>query len=169
MDLKQNSNSFFVKFSFEEWLEISGNVSYKDNRKVLKASFCNKLTFKLNELNYNCTLKCIYNYFKQPDSRKKTSSFWRGSFQCVNKACNALFSANIQNENQADNPTFVHITCEKPDYINHDKEIKTQRCVGQERKLIGLELLAKGVSNKKTDNILFNFQQASCENRKQFY
>ena len=80
----------------EEWLKIKKFVANL-TRKKFKSEFDGFLSEKIQEKGINCWLKCKWNWFKETNSKKKNSPFWKGVFNCINQDCENKFIAFIQN------------------------------------------------------------------------
>lgn len=75
----------------------------------------------------------------------------KGYYCCINKTCLNKFKALIKNKNKL----IIEIISTETD--THDDFIHAeQQCSGKNRKMMGLQLQAEGVTNVQTKNIILN-------------
>ncbi|CAF0939510.1 unnamed protein product [Brachionus calyciflorus] len=141
---------FAVSFTNEEWIKHYSKVKQGNDRKRLLVDFHDNLSFKLQKLyNVKCWLTNIYNWFNE-------KTYWSGSFKCSLNQCQGKFYAFIKNEPNKNEDIIVKI-----DYnglCNHENIIKKRRCTCEERTILGLEIMAKGISNVFDDNFILNYE-----------
>lgn len=149
-----------IVLTIQEWMENYNLYLSKNNsdRSYFKIGFCKILTSKIQSIGLNCSLKCEYNYFKKAFSRKGSSKYWSGRYFCDD--CKKIY--NLEIENIVDfSFREVMISVAHDSSINKHKskiEVKFQ-CRGSERSNEALNIHAKGIENRKAENILSNYEE----------
>ena len=164
----KNKEEVVISFNETEWSNIMDGVN--KHRKSFKVGFANLLSEKLNVFGINCLLRAKYNWFKESESKKKSAPFWRGIFRCNDKNCSFECLAFIKSGN-LDHMTFpvnASICFERTDITHLHKMLPRKRWQGQERKDIGIELMAKGLQNTLFKNILSNKKNKSFKSKHLF-
>ena len=140
---------------YKTWKNINDDhIGVSGLRLRINNKFINNyLTNTLTTFDLKCVLSCEYNWIKSVDSRKTTSPFWKASFIC--KKCKTKFSAEIQHPpNSLEDNSFIQ--------INYDDELICQefsnnnRTTGEKRKMLANEIMSKGYSKLKSENIIYN-------------
>ena len=161
----QEKCNLIVHINYEDWIILLTYIGdYK--RKKFRSEFDDFLSEKLQQKGLKCWLKCKYNWFRESTCSKINKEFWRGIFTCVDDNCLNEFEALI-NENiiEKRNETFDEILKKDFFVINvffyektfHEEKIKRkQRCFGKYRKQQLNEILASGLTNCQSNNIIFN-------------
>ena len=139
-------------FNKEETELIKKHVSNKgaNGRKYFLKQFDKILNAKIKKY-VPCKLKCNSNWFKKISGRKKTLPCWRGKYSCLFERCTVLFNALSYMNLQACESYEVVISWNtKP---THLEIIEKQRCDGDLRKTLRVELMANGIENTRNDII----------------
>jgi hypothetical protein len=157
-----------IFLTIDEWSKLQKSIAIYSNRKKFKTDFDDFLSDQLNKQGVFCRLRCIYNWFKNEKSQKIQSFFWRGSFKCTQSDCNKQFKAIIKNglisdlyKNSVDsilNSSTIKIVIETDDSISfHKSKVEKKiRCSGIDRRQEAIKILAKGITNVQSENILNN-------------
>ena len=123
-----------------------------NHRKYFTASFTKLLNSKLKIQGVLCLLYCNFNWFRNENSRKKNSVYWRGGFTCVDKTCDIVFIGII--DKPFENNMEITLNWNgSPNHQDRIHRIAKHRCTGLERKNLALKLVANGISNTRNDMI----------------
>ncbi len=102
----------------------------------------------MQEKGVKCWLKSIFNWFHKDSETTKL----KGKFRCRKQECNLIFKVSIINDSNGQLSIITIWNGES----NHEKYNFKKRIVGQERRNISYELVAKGTSNLISENIISN-------------
>ena len=93
-------SKLIFKISIREFNKFKENiVSYEENKRKLPCSSASDLTYFIQKCNLNCYLKHQSNGFRQENSNKTNSPYWRGVYRCSNNGC-CKYEFNVEfNEN----------------------------------------------------------------------
>ena len=146
------SKKLILKFSFDKWQEIIKDFKTAEDvhRPKFHKGFNSILSKELQNQNIKCWLDDKYNWFN------KSKPYWRGKYCCIE--CGCAFKTKIIN-NIKDEPVFIEIEYNENEIKHHEENVESDRklkCTGEERKILGLELLAFGTSKIKAINIINN-------------
>ena len=145
----------FFQILYNTWKNINDDhIGVSGLRLRINNKFINNfLTNILTTFDLKCDLACEYNWIKRLDSRNTVSPFWKGLFKC--KICKSKFNAEIHNPpNSLEDDSFIK--------IDYDDEIicqvfaKSSRTSGEKRKMLAYEIMSKGYSKLKSENIIYN-------------
>ena len=162
--LELNEQKFIIKLSSNDINELKSFVAFNIRIKF-KKEFDDFLSEKLQRFKVNCWLNCKHNWFRSKITQKKSSPFWRGVFKCQDLNCKNVFDAIIHKEPLIENKLVYEDngeTYSNEIYVTlkgnsvHEKLIKKIRCSGEKRELEALKVMAFGVSNVKSKNVLNN-------------
>ena len=148
---------FNISFSPNEWEIISKFISKKERPYFLN-SFCDKLSFKIQEHGIKCWLKVIYNWFKSESSQKRNSPYWSGKYICIKKDCGCIYNTKIIKKPNNISDIQMEIKFNKfSDHliINKPKE----NIAGSKRIQTAIELTASGINNYRAKNNLLNLTE----------
>ena len=121
-------------------------------RKTFLQPFTILLTKRLRKEGVNCWLKSNYNYISSAVFINP-AFYWKGLYLCINAACEIEYRAFIKDKPSGGDISLVvswHGHC------NHEEIEMSRRISGKERLEQGQELMIKGVTNVRAENILFN-------------
>ena len=163
------NKKYSIALTLEEWSHLQSFIVsyYLDGRKKFKTEFDDFLSTKLQDQGVFCHLRCVYNWFKCDRSQKRRSSFWRGVYKCVQLDCKNVYLANINDQIPINfenlrikdvlNVPSIRIDIDCEVLTVHEYKIsKKIRCFGLKRKKEALQILAKGVLNVQSENIINN-------------
>ena len=127
----------------------------KNGRKLFLSEFTHFLNKKLFENGVNCKLVMKYNWFKSEISRKKNCYFWSGMYICKIGDCKIQYHAYIEMFTDFKSPFDITIKWNgNPDHQITSLKPLQPRISGLDRKSLGLELLANGITNTRNKIIL---------------
>ena len=134
---------------------LENNTKIWGKRKCLQyAPLNNYLTKLLQTKDVKCIVKCKYNWFKEENSRKQSSSYWRGTFYC--QTCTSKFVAIIQNDPFIlEKSVFININYSSDQSICQNI-IKDKKCSGEQRVCLANEIMSKGYTKLKSENTIYN-------------
>jgi hypothetical protein len=143
--------------------EIKGYIG-NYMRPKFKSEFDNFLSQKLQLRGIKCWLKCKYNWFLKPNSRDLP--YWRGVFVCINHPeCLNRFDATIsKNFNILKQENSIKILYNET--TKHDDFLSNSiRCYGANRDKQKIEILANGLTNCQTNNVIYNEMNLNNERK----
>ena len=92
-----------------------------------------------------------YNWFRKIGGRKKRTPFWRGRYRCAEALCTVVFEAHVK-DCCVDTSMEMFITVVGS--TAHGTLKPKTRITGNDRKLIGTQLMAYGINNFETNQNL---------------
>ncbi len=113
----------------------------------------------MSENGIKCKLLMKYNWFKSDISRKRNCHFWSALLSCKIANCKIKYHAFIESFTDFKTPFNISIKwIGEPNHAIENLKLKTfqPRITGNERKLLGSELLANGITNTRNKIILEN-------------
>ncbi|CAF1014569.1 unnamed protein product [Brachionus calyciflorus] len=147
--------NYAIRFSYEEWTEHISKIKQNNERQRLLIDFHDKLSYKLQGIyNIKCWLKNVYNWFNK-------SIYWTARYNCLSNNCQVKFDCMIKSE-PSKHADILVIIRQKGECL-HEKIIKKRRINEDEMTKLGLDVMAKGVSNIYDENLIFNFENNCSE------
>lgn len=134
---------FFVKLDFFRLFV------YGQGKQWLSAHFTRFLSKKLQKNGINCWLTCIRNHVN-----KYPVLCGGGKFKCISKKCNKVYKVTFL---KVFDDQSIKMVVSFDDFSSHKKiNEPAYRIIGEERKELGVRLLAKGTTNVRNEHILSN-------------
>ena len=162
VDQKTKHEFIELKIDQSEILKLKSYIG-NYNRSKFKKDFDVFLSKKLQILGIKCWLKCKYNWFSKSTCTK--NPYWKGVFECIDPNCPNVFKASInkifdQNDsifllNERNKTLSIRIQYTQNNI--HKKFLtKNIKCSGKSREEQNTEILAYGLTNCQTNNVIFN-------------
>ena len=124
-------------------------------RRQFLNEFTEALTIRLHKSGLNCWLSCTYNSFTTANN-KKGKKYWRGLFKCKFPNCGIEYEATIEDEPDFIIRPHIILKIQSLEVCLHEKLCIQPRISGKSRSDLGKELMLKGVTNVRIENILAN-------------
>lgn len=136
----------------KQWDDLKKHISDK-NGKILRKKFLKPFHDFVNTIlqdsGIKCCVYCVYNWFS---SKKDLEPCWHGLYRCVDQQCHNEYDAIIDKIILKYDVQLI-IKYNKSTFFHHNNIKLSNRCTGEERKSIALELAAKGTAIFRNENI----------------
>jgi hypothetical protein len=105
--------------------------------------------FKNENRNFVCALKCKSNKFNNLNNK----NYWDGKYSCLEPGCCLKFDANLSKSNFKSDKFIINVSW--TGVATHPITlVKKNRCTGEKRKTLALNIMSEGVANIQAKNII---------------